>query len=241
MNDIKVGNPLPLGSSITSEGVNFSLIATNAEYIEILLFDKEEAVTAKTIFKLDHRHKTGPYWHAEISNLKAGAIYAYRIKQKDNDLNKNYSKTVLIDPCSRGITGWNNYKRKNTLHNFDNIDSCLKSVVCNRKLFNFQDFPRPKHTWEETIIYELHIKAFTESSNNKESCFKNFLKRIPYLKELGITSIELLPVFCFDPNDAPNGLENFWGYSPISWFTPHFQYLSNSSAKENREEFRKFV
>ena len=241
MHDIKVGKPLPLGSSITSEGVNFSLIASNAEYIEILLFEKEDSVAPKTIFKLDHIHKTGSYWHAEINNLKEGSIYAFRVKQKDNELNKNYSKKVLIDPCSRGITGWSKYKRKNALNNIDNMDCCLKSVVCDRKLFNFKDFPRPKHSWKETIIYELHIKAFTQSSNEEESCFKKFLKKIPYLKELGITSIELLPVFCFDPNDAPNGLENFWGYSPINWFTPHFQYLSNISAKQNREEFRKFV
>ena len=70
MNDIKVGNPLPLGSSVTSRGVNFSLVATNAEYIEILLFDNEDAVDPKKIFKLDHKHKTGPYWHAEINDLK---------------------------------------------------------------------------------------------------------------------------------------------------------------------------
>jgi len=123
----------------------------------------------------------------------------------------------------------------------ENTNSCLKSVVCNRKLFNFKDYPRPKHSWEETIIYELHIKSFTESTDKTESCFKKFIKKIPYLKELGITSIELLPIFCFDPTDAPNGLENFWGYSPINWFTPHFEYLSNESAEENREEFRRFV
>ena len=241
MNDINVGSPLPLGSSTTSKGVNFSLIATNAEYIEILLFDKEDAVAPKKIFKLDHNHKTGQYWHAEINNLEEGAIYGFRVKQKDNGVNNNHFKTVLIDPCSRGITGWSKYKRKNALNNTENVDSCLKSVVCERKTFNFKDFPRPKHPWEETIIYEVHVKAFTQSSNNHESCFKTFLKKIPYLRELGITSIELLPIFCFDPSDAPNGLENFWGYSPINWFTPHFQYLSNKSANNNRDEFRQFI
>ena len=104
MKDIKVGNPFPLGSTITSKGVNFSLVATNAEYIEILLFEKEDSVAPKAIFKLDDNHKTGPYWHAEINDLKEGSIYAFRVKQKDNALNKNYSKTVLIDPCARGIT-----------------------------------------------------------------------------------------------------------------------------------------
>ncbi len=241
MNHIYKGKPFPLGSSLTSKGVNFSLVATNAEYVEILLFESEDSVSPKTILQLDHNNNTGPYWHAEISNLKEGCIYAFRVKQKNNGVNNNYEKKVLLDPCSRGITGWGSYIRENALKSHENTNSCLKSVVCNRKLFNFKDFPRPKHSWEETIIYELHIKAFTESTDEKESCFRKFLKKIPYLKELGITTIELLPIFCFDPTDAPNGLENFWGYSPINWFTPHFEYLSNESAEDNREEFRKLV
>ena len=235
------GKPFPLGSSLTSQGINFSLVATNAEYVEILLFEKEDSISPKSIFKLDQTHNKGPYWHAEIKNLDEGCIYAFRVKQKNNEINNNYEKKVLLDPCSRGITGWRSYKRENALKNQENTNSCLKSVVCDRKLFNFKDYPRPKHSWEETIIYELHIKAFTESTDKDESCFKKFLKKIPYLKELGITTIELLPIFCFDPTDAPNGLENFWGYSPINWFTPHFEYLSNESAEKNREEFRRFV
>ena len=235
------GKPFPLGSSLTSQGINFSLVATNAEYVEILLFEKEDSISPKSIFKLDQTHNKGPYWHAEIKNLDEGCIYAFRVKQKNNEINNNYEKKVLLDPCSRGITGWGSYKRENALKTQENTNSCLKSVVCDRKLFNFKDYPRPKHSWEETIIYELHIKAFTESTDKDESCFKKFLKKIPYLKELGITTIELLPIFCFDPTDAPNGLENFWGYSPINWFTPHFEYLSNESAEKNREEFRRFV
>ncbi|MBO8234331.1 glycogen-debranching protein [Prochlorococcus marinus XMU1419] len=242
MTHINKGKPFPLGSSLTSKGVNFSLIATNAEYVEILLFEKEDSITPKSIFKLDQKnHNTGPYWYAEIKNLDQGCIYAFRVKQKNNTINSNYEKKVLLDPCSRGITGWGRYKRENALKTQENTDSCLKSVVCDRKLFNFKDFPRPNHSWEETIIYELHIKSFTEPNDKTESCFKKFLKKIPYLKELGITSIELLPIFCFDPTDAPNGLKNFWGYSPINWFTPHYEYLSNESPEKNREEFRKLV
>ena len=100
MNEIKVGKPLPLGSSITSGGVNFSLIATNAEYIEILLFEEEDSVTPKTIFKLDHNYNTGSYWHAEINNLKEGSIYAFRVKQNDNG---PVSYTHLTLPTNREV------------------------------------------------------------------------------------------------------------------------------------------
>lgn len=169
MKNINKGKPLPLGSSITSNGVNFSLVATNAKYIEILIFEKENDVLPKNTYKLDQSYKTGPYWHAEIDNLVEGCIYAFRVCQKNNDINNNYEKKVLLDPCSRGITGWTRYKRQNALKKHDNADSCLKSVVCDRKLFNFKDYPRPKYSWEDTIIYELHIKAFTQSSDGDRS------------------------------------------------------------------------
>ena len=68
------GKPFPLGSSLTARGVNFSLIATNAEYVEILLFEKDDSIVPKTILKLDQSHKTGPYWHVEIKNLNEGCI-----------------------------------------------------------------------------------------------------------------------------------------------------------------------
>jgi len=126
------GKPFPLGSSLTSQGVNFSLIATNAEYVEILLFEKEDSISPKSIFKLDQTHNKGPYWHAEINNLDEGCIYAFRVKQKNNEINNNYEKKVLLDPCSRGITGWESYKRENALKTQENTNSCLKSVVCDR-------------------------------------------------------------------------------------------------------------
>ena len=94
MTRINKGNPFPLGSSLTSQGFNFSLIATNAEYVEILLFDKEDSTSPKTIFKLDQNHNTGPYWHAEVKNLNVGCIYAFRVKQINYAINNNYEKKL---------------------------------------------------------------------------------------------------------------------------------------------------
>ena len=244
--EINIGEPLPLGSSITPTGVNFSIISTSAAFIELLLFEDQDSINPKFIIPLDNNHKTGDYWHTEIKGLKKGCIYGFRVHQLDNNINNDYSKNILIDPCSRGITGWKNYKRKSCIGNKDNINCCLKSVVCDREEFNFKEYPRPNHPWEETIIYELHADAFTKNlcsqdPQSSKSCFKRILSKVPYLKQLGITSIELLPIFCFDPYDAPNGLKNYWGYSPINWFTPHFEYFSECSAIDIRKEFRSFV
>ena len=242
---INIGKPVPLGSSITPKGVNFSVVATNAELVELLIFDSKNSLSPKSIYKLDERYKSGPYWHVEIEDLKEGTIYAYRITQKENGTNKDYSQKILVDPCARGIVGWDLYQRNQSFKQNNNLNCCLKSVVCDRESFNFEKFPRPKHSWEESIIYELHIGSFTKtlssSNNNNEGCFQKALQKLPYLKDLGITTIELLPLFCFDPEDAPNGLKNYWGYSPINWFTPHYQYFSNQSPKRIRQQFREFI
>ena len=246
MLEINIGKQYPLGSEITPNGVNFVLAAPNAKFVELLIFENKDSLVPKFIYKLDSKFRSGPYWHSEIKGLKEGTIYAYRVYQKDNDLNNDYSSKVLIDPCSRGITGWDVYKRNNARNELDNISCCLKSVVCKRDKFNFKDYPRPRHSWEESIIYELHVKSFTNNidltnDRGEESCFRKLIRKIPYLKELGITAIELLPIFSFDPADSPKGLENYWGYSPINWFTPHFKYFSKGSSEDIRKELIKFV
>jgi len=242
--EINIGNPFPLGSSVTKNGVNFSLVATNADYIEILIFENKDSIKPKFTCKLNDNFNSGSYWHAEIIGLKEGTIYAYKVFQKNNKLNNDYSKKILIDPCSRGIVGWDIYDRKQATNSSENLNYSLKSVVCNTEKFNFTKFPRPKHSWEETVIYELHVEAFTqkiERDHESESCFAKLKRKIPYLRDLGITTIELLPIFCFDPTDAPKGLKNFWGYSPINWFTPHYEYFTEQSPNEIRNEFKTFV
>ncbi len=245
MPEVNIGKPFPLGSTLTTNGVNFCLAATNAELVEILIFDEEDSISPKFTIELDKRYTSGPYWHAEVNDLKEGTIYAFRIHQKKNNINEDYSKKILIDPCSRGIVGWTTYNRNRSIDKNDNSDCSLKSIVCERDKFDFKKYPRPNHEWSKSIIYELHIQAFTKNLDSLEKsqngCFKKIIQKIPYLKDLGITTIELLPIFSFDPNDAPNGLENFWGYSPVNWFTPHYQYFSEKSPKMIRKEFRGFV
>ncbi len=239
------GKPWPLGSSITPRGVNFAVTATDAKKIELLLFSSEDADEASTIIELNKSNHNNYYWHIEVIGIGEGALYGYRVF-KDSDLDHNISKKILLDPCARGITGWNSYERSSYLSDNDNIKSCLKGIVCEREEFDFASHPRPQHKWSNTIIYELHVGGFTKGEkNNLEKSKRGTLlalkEKIPYLKELGITTLELLPIFAFDPSDAPPGRKNFWGYSPINWFTLHHEYILGDNPLEARNQARELV
>ncbi len=247
MSIVHPGMPWPLGSSITPRGVNFSIAAPLAEKVELLLFANETKDYPQRIVNLDHSHKSGDYWHVEIEGLKEGCCYCYRICNTLEEEHKDYvSSKALIDPCARAIGGWTTYKRNDSKGPEQNLHSCLKGVVCERNLFDFKSHPRPNHPWNQSIIYELHVGGFTNHPESnvepeKRSSFIGLIQKIPYLKDLGITAIELLPIYSFDPNDAPSGKLNYWGYSPINWFTPHQGYVIGNNPLNARNQFRELV
>ncbi len=247
MSKIHLGKPWPLGSSITSRGINFCVAAPGAHYIELLLFEhSNDNHPAKTI-KLNDENRSGDYWHIEVEGIGSGCLYSYRVfKKSEAESQSSYNKKILLDPCARGISGWDLYKRKSANGDSDNIHSCLKGVVCERNLFDFNAHPRPRHKWEESVIYELHLEGFTRNKDSKiesdkKGTFHGLIEKIPYLKDIGITAIELLPIFSFDPTDCPEGVENYWGYSPINWFTPHHRYLADQNPLKAREQVRALV
>ncbi len=247
MSKIHRGSPWPLGSSLTKKGVNFSVASPMATYLELLIFKNENDSIPKEIITLDKEHRSGDYWHIEVEGLKLGSFYCYRVIEERKGSEKDiYSRKILLDPCSRGITGWKSFSRGDSTGYSTNIDKCLKSVVTERDTFRFDLHPRPRHEWDDTIIYELHVGGFTK---NEDSNIKNHLKgtfiglieKLKYLKTLGITAIELLPVFAFDKGDAPIGVNNYWGYSPLNWFTPHEGFSVESHNLNIRDQFRKLV
>ncbi len=244
MRKINIGTAYPLGSSVTERGVNFSVTAPAATELELLLFEDENDINPSETIKFSHENKSGDFWHIEIEGLKIGCLYAYRIKNHGEDIGQNSSKCkkILLDPCTRAIVGWDIFKRNSS----NSKNAYLKAVVTERKSFNFHDHPRPRHRWNKTIIYELHVGGFTKNpasglSDKKKGTFVGLIEKIPYLKDLGITAIELLPIFTFDPSDSPFGLKNYWGYSPLNWFTPHHSYISKETTLSARDQFRKLV
>ena len=244
MGKVKVGSAWPLGSSLTPTGANFSIAAPYASSVELLIFKNEHDEKPQELFSLDSKkNRSGNYWHIEIEGLSEGSLYGYRI-YIDNDNSK--TNALVLDPCARAIANWKEYLRTQKENSNNGYKHYLKGVVTNREYFNFESHPRPKHEWNKTIIYELHVGGFTKNKNSnvsdlKKGTFIGLIEKLPYLKSLGITSIELLPVFAFDTSDAPQGLENYWGYSPINWFTPHQGYVAGHDSLKAREQFKEFV
>ncbi len=245
MSKIHLGKAWPLGSSLTKRGVNFSVAAPHANHLELLIFANANNTEPKEIIFLDKKHNSGSYWHVEVEGLSTGCLYAYRVFNKKSDLPIESNK-LLLDPCARAISGWDIFNRNSHLRKNKNISNCLKGVVAERNQFDFDSHPRPRHPWDKTIIYELHVGGYTklagdDINSNIKGTFLGLIQKIPYLKELGITTLELLPVFSFDSSDSPFGLDNYWGYSPINWFTPHYRYITTKDPLKAREEFKEFV
>lgn len=247
--NIGKGQSFPIGASIQSNGVNFSIYSKYSTGIELLLFNNIEDNKPSHIIVLDKKkHKTDFYWHIFIEGLKAEQIYAFRVHGPflpDQGLRFNPEK-VLLDPYSKLVVTPKGYQRDLAIKPGDNISSAMKSVVVDTSVYNWEGDHYPRRSFSKTIIYELHVKGFTKHpnsgiENSKRGTYAGLIEKIPYLKDLGITAIELLPIFQFDEQDAPKGNINYWGYSPVSFFAPHSSYCSSKNIMGPLDEFRDMV
>ena len=183
MAKVKVGSAWPLGSSVTLDGVNFSIAAPHATNLELLIFQNEDDEYAKETISLDQKNRSGDYWHVEIEGLAEGTLYGYKVSI---DGQKAAEDHIVLDPCARAITGWENYIRNHKEKVNRGYAHCLKGVVTKRDYFDFKSHPRPKHSWNKTIIYELHVGGFTKSNNSsvsesKKGTFIGLIEKIPYI------------------------------------------------------------
>ena len=244
---IEAGESYPLGATLSARGVNFSLFCKNAERIELLLFDEINPTQASRVIHLDPvTNKTFYYWHCFIPGLQAGQRYAYRVYgpfAPEKGLRYDGEK-VLIDPYARAVD-MTFYDRQAALLPGDNGHSAIRSVVIDPTVYDWEGDKPLNHPFAKSVIYELHVAGFTKSPTsgiNPElrGTYRGLIEKIPYLKSLGITSVELMPCHQFDPFDAPGGL-NYWGYSPIAFFAPHAQYGATNDPIALVNEFRDMV
>jgi glycogen operon protein len=246
---VKTGASAPLGASVESGGVNFSVFSRSATRIELLLFDGEKAAESARIIPLEARwHRTYHYWHAFVPGLGPGQVYGYRAHgpfEPERGLRFDPEK-LLLDPYGLAVAMPDNYDRQAARRRGDNAAVAMKSVVADPRRYDWEG-DRPLHRpFAETVIYELHVRGFTchpasGVAPGKRGTYAGLIEKIPYLQDLGVTAVELLPVFQFDPQDAPAGRVNDWGYQPVSFFAPHHAYSSRKDAVGALDEFRDMV
>jgi glycogen operon protein len=231
------------------DGVNFCVFSNHGVAVDLLLFDEvEDAKPSRTIRLDPHSNKTAHYWHIFLPKIKSGQLYGYRVHGPYYPkLGCRYDgEKVLLDPYTRAVAVSRKYDRTAAIRPGDNCACALKSVVVNPDLYDWGgDTPLHK-PYSETIIYEMHVQGFTKNPNSgvapdKRGTYAGLIEKIPYLKSLGITAVELLPVQQFDDQDAPGGLTNYWGYSPVAFFAPHSAYSSRRDPLGPVEEFRDMV
>jgi isoamylase len=247
--EVSVGHSSPLGATVFSDRVNFSVYSRSATRVELLLFDHADSATPQRVIRLDGAiNRTDNYWHVCIHNVKPGQLYAYRVYGPfDPSRGMRFDPgKVLLDPYGRGVAVPTNYDRGAAGQMGDNAATAMKNVVVDPAVYDWEgDMPLNRPA-SQTVIYEMHVRGFTRHPSSgvpeaKRGTYAGLIEKIPYLQELGITAVELLPVFQFDAQDAPKGLVNYWGYAPVSFFAPHVAYSSRHDPLGPIDEFRDMV
>jgi glycogen operon protein len=193
-------------------------------------------------------NRTYHYWHVFVPGVQPGQIYGYRVEgpsAPERGLRFDSTK-VLLDPYGRGVVVPRNYQREAAGQPGENTASAMKSVVVDPGAYDWEgDVPLCLPS-ARTIIYEMHVRGFTRHPSSglgeqTRGTYAGLIEKIPYLQRLGITAVELLPVFQFDAQDCPPGKVNHWGYAPISFFAPHQAYSSRQDSLGPVNEFRDMV
>jgi glycogen operon protein len=239
----------PLGPTLTPLGVNFSIFSAHATDVEIVFFDGADAKQPSRVIKLSPTiNRTSHYWHIFVPGIVAGQLYGYRVDGtgEASGGNRFDCQKVLIDPYGKSVSVGQHYDRSAACHPGDNAGTSMKSVVADLSTFDWEGDRPLKHSFRRTVIYEMHVSGFTRHPNSgviesRRGTYLGLIEKILYLHELGITAVELLPVFQFDPQDAPFGLDNYWGYGPVSFFAPHLGYSTGNDPLVCLDEFRTMV
>ena len=232
----KQGRSSPLGATLCDGGANFSIYSKHAKGIELLLFDDADDARPSRVISLEPAtNRTYHYWHVFVPEITQGQIYAYRVKGTFDPANgmRFDPDKALLDPYGRGVVVPKNYNREAAKAKGDNAGAAMKNVVTNPCIYDWEGDTPLRNRSSQTIIYEMHVRGFTRSPSSglaekQRGTYAGVVEKIAYLRELGVTAVELMPVFQFDPQDAPPGRINYWGYAPVSFFAPHQAYGSCS-------------
>ena len=245
------GSASPLGPTWIPEerAYNFALYSKQATCVTLLFYHPNDLVTPVFRYPFDRRkNKTGYIWHARIprAEMRDARYYAYSVDgpprlRDSSEMHAFNPETILLDPYAKSLFFPPAFDRNAALGSGGNAGKAPLGVLCeDGPRFSWGRDARPRHD-HDLIIYELHVRGFTKGassgvSEEKRGTFAGVVERIPYLKELGVTAVELMPVFQFDATEP-----NYWGYMPMSFFAPYDRYSTEPCACKQRHEFQAMV
>jgi glycogen operon protein len=264
--EVRMGVPLPMGTHGYGSGVNFALFSRHASRVRLELFDLPADATPARVIDLDPaRKRTGDMWHVWVEGIRPGQLYAYRVDgpyQPTEGHRFNFHK-LLLDPFATAISrapnwdfglarGYDSSAPEGDLvcSSLDDAGAMPKCVFTHEH-FDWQDDRPLRHPWSNTLIYETHIRGFTIQPNSGveyPGTYRGLVEKIPYLKELGVTAVELMPVYEFNEWQAlginpqtGKPLRNYWGYDPVAFFAPKASYSSAGALGHQKLEFKEMV
>jgi glycogen operon protein len=259
---VQPGNPYPLGATWDGSGVNFALFSENAEQVELCIFDNANDPHEARRIRL--RDQTDDVWHVYLPEARPGLIYGYRVYGPYDPVNGhrfNHNK-LLLDPYAKAVTGTLEWSaamfgypmesgaddRDLMMDEQDSAPGMIKAVVV-EGAFSWGEDKAPKVPWNDTVIYEAHVKGLTKLNpyipEQVRGTYAGLCERpvMRYLQELGVTSIELMPVHQFvdDKHLVEQGLRNYWGYNTIGFFAPDAHYSAATAPGARVNEFKTMV
>jgi isoamylase len=241
------GTPLPLGVTWIEEeqAFNFAVHAEHAESVTLLLYASTDLANPLLEYRFDFlRNKSGRIWHCRLPLTEIGEAryYGYSVSgQIASHIHSFDPQKVLLDPYAKSLFFPPDFDRQSAMREGPNAGRGPLGVLpAPRPLFDWTEDRLPHHE-SDAIIYELHVKGFTKNPNSdvdpsRAGTYAGLVEKIPYLKELGITVVELMPIFQRDPHEG-----DYWGYMPLNFFAPHAQYASTRDDDEQHSEFKNMV
>ena len=239
---VERGSPLPLGATLVRAGVNFAVFSRHATGITIVIFEPGGREPMLEL-PLDPRyHRTGEIWHALVRGLDPSIEYGFRADGPHTPHHRYDKDCVLLDPHARAVTG---------LGGWGSPAAHPRAVVVDHA-FDW-GFDQPLNTpLDDTVIYEVHVRGFTRHPSSgvaRPGTYEGFVEKIPHLKSLGVTAVELLPITEFDETDAGGRsnpysgerLLNFWGYHPLAMYAPKASYAADASPGGQVRAFKHLV
>jgi isoamylase len=260
------GYPFPLGVHLHDDGALFAIFSRNAVAVTLLLFEDAQDLSPYQSIEFDPVHnRTGDIWHVWVEGIVAGQVYTYRVDGPYNphDGHRFNKNRLIVDPYSVALSRmpqWDFLRAKGydpsssfkdvSFSSVDNIDAVPRSFVTGNR-FDWQDDVPPHISWSETVIYETHVRGLTidpTSGVSHPGTFAGMIEKIPYLKELGITAVELLPIQEFNEKEIDSvdpltkrPLVNYWGYSTVAFFSPKQSYGDHGGDGNQVAEFKRMV